>query len=157
VRLWNTRSGTIGPTLLAGIPNVSALFSPDGRWLSAGTPEDYRVWETGSWKEVARLERPRSFSNLPGIMAFSPDSTLMATKISQREIRLLRTGTTTAVAELEMAEPQAFTSFNFSPDGRLFVATTHGNRIHVWNLARIRAELRRLGLDQGLGNDWPAP
>jgi hypothetical protein len=41
--------------------------SPDGKWLAAGSPTRFKVWETAAWKEITSKATPASW------LAFAPD------------------------------------------------------------------------------------
>jgi eukaryotic-like serine/threonine-protein kinase len=133
--------------LLPGSSTATALFSPDSKWLVTGTSHDYRLWSVPSWREASKIERPPRFSNLPGRMAICADGTILAAVMDQRSVRLFRVGSGDFVATFESDEPQAITALCFSPNRELFAAATHANQIQIWDLGRIRNELRRLKLD----------
>jgi eukaryotic-like serine/threonine-protein kinase len=147
VSVWNTQSGELGTSLLRGSSTASAIFSPDSKWLVTGTSQDYRLWSVPSWREASKIERPPRFSNLPGRMAISADGTILAAVMDQRSVRLFRIGSGDVVATFESDEPQSITALCFSPNRELFAAATHANQIQIWDLGRIRNELRRVKLD----------
>jgi WD40 repeat protein len=113
-----------------------------------GWSEDYRIWNVDSWKQAARFDRPERFSRLPGIMAFSPDDSLVAVAMTQSMIRIFNVDTGKLLLTLEPPAPQAFSDIRFTPDGKRLIVSTHGNRILIWEFQRILEQLRVTGMEQ---------
>jgi serine/threonine protein kinase/WD40 repeat protein len=147
VSVWNTQTGELVASLLPGSSAATVLFSPDSKWLVTGTSQDYRLWSVPSWREASKIERPPHFSNLPGRIVVSADGTILAAVMDQRSVRFFRVGSGDVVATFESDEPQSITALRFSPNRELFAVSTHANQIQIWNLERIRNELRHLKLD----------
>jgi len=80
VRVWRVSDGTVHQDLAMSQDAKAVAFSPDGRWLAAGSSEELTIWEMpeGSvWHtldHVAQVEESDWITDL----AFSPDSTLLA-------------------------------------------------------------------------------
>lgn len=59
VVIWDISKGEVGQRLVTECKEIKALaVSPDGKWLVSGGDGDwgwFRVWETATWNEVARL------------------------------------------------------------------------------------------------------
>jgi hypothetical protein len=88
----------------------------------------------------------------PGHIAFSADQNLMALEMTPGIIHLKQTRTGRTVATLENPFRDRSTWLAFTPGGtRLIAASRYAKTIQVWDLARIRAELKPLGLDW----QWP--
>ena len=147
-QVWDTGSGKIVADLLPDTESVNVLFSPIGKWLVTGSSEDYRIWSVDSWKEIARFDRPERFSRLPGIMAFSPDDSLVAATMDQRMIRIFHVETGKLLLTLEPPAPQTFTDLQFTPDGKRLIAATHGNRILIWEFQRVLDQLRIMRMER---------
>ncbi len=154
VRIWNARTGDPEIELLPEEPAVAARFSPDGKHLATGCRREYRVWKSGTWEESFRMERPVRFSNLPGIMSFSPDGKLLAVVMDYNLIRIVDVERKRTIANLESLHGHQFRQIHFTPDMDALVGVSHTNRIEIWDLKGIRNEFARLNLAE-LVSDWP--
>lgn len=80
VRLWRVSDGSVHQDLAIGQDAKAVAFSPDGRWLAAGSSDELTIWEMPEgavWHtldHVAQVEGSDWITDL----AFSPDSTLLA-------------------------------------------------------------------------------
>jgi serine/threonine protein kinase/WD40 repeat protein len=143
---WDLADGGPIVNLARETPSVSVRFSPGGKWLVAGTSRDYRVWSVSPWKEIRRIPRPVVISNLPGIMDISSDDTMMALLMNHKLIQIFEVESGKLLLSLEPPAPEACSALQFTPDQARLLATTHGNRILIWELRRIREQLKRLRL-----------
>jgi WD40 repeat protein len=145
-QIWNLSSGLMEKRIQTGI-GAMAVFSPKNEWLvmSGAICRAISVlgWENG----------PRVSSDA-AILAFSNNGKMLATTEGIR---------TTLYAFPEMRElvslenPYGFDTvlgrLTFSPDdSRLSVLSGDGS-VYLWDLSRLREELRQVGLDW----DTPAP
>jgi WD40 repeat protein len=145
VRIWNARTGK----LVVALPvpqDADVAFSPDGRWLVTSSTEEYRFWEVGSWQKRHAITREAdSF----GRFAFAPDSRTMAIARRRWGVQLVDANTGAELATIDdedMEFPLAF-----SPDGSLLVTRGQNETLRLWDLRRIREQLKEMGLD------WSAP
>ncbi len=145
-RVLDGVSGRTLAELLPGDASVAVSFSPDGRLLVTGAAQEYRMWDTSTWREVRRLPRPLRFSNLPGVIAFSSDGSRLALVLDQNRIDVMTGDGARRLAALRLPEPRLLSQVRFSPDGRRLLAVSTVNRIHVWDLSGMFAELEVLGL-----------
>jgi serine/threonine protein kinase/WD40 repeat protein/tetratricopeptide (TPR) repeat protein len=130
-------------------------FSPDSRWLVSYTQPDaasgfYHFWHVGTWEPGLRIDHE---GNLTGTQppVFTGDGLLMALSIAPDQVLLADAATGRELARLTTLQPVAPTPLVFSPDGTKLVATTNQKTALVWDLRRIRDQLRPMGLD------WDAP
>jgi serine/threonine protein kinase/WD40 repeat protein len=138
-KLWDARDGRLVKQL-ASWGAICPCFSPDGRWLSIGV-EEGRLLATQTWEPGPSL----------GARAvFSPDSKLAAVPASTG-LRLLEIPTGREIALLEAPTLDPIDRSLFTPDGTKLVAMTFGKVPHIWDLRRIREELKELDLDW----EWP--
>ena len=123
-------------------------FSPDGRWL-ATTGGGCRLWAVDSWQEGPYLGGT--------LLAFSPDSKLVAVETGHGVIRLVDPDTGREYARLEDPNQDRCGSLCFSSDGTQLVSTTPDSpSIHVWDLRAIREQLAAMDLDWELPPYPPA-
>lgn len=128
-----------------GERSAAVGFTPDSHWLVTATGQEYRFWETGSWRPGWRFERQLA-TRISGPIAFSRDGRLMALARTMRLVQLvdLRTGET--LAELNAPTPQIIFRLTLSPDGGL-LACSGSEGIQLWDLRALRQELAALRLD----------
>ena len=137
IRLWNTDTGQLEITLTGHTSSIlSATFSPDGTTLvtaggwpgksSSSRKQDVaiRLWDADTGRLKATL-----IGATHGVraVAFSPDGTMLAAGIRDRNIQLWDVPTKELVVTLR-SNSQPVSSVAFSPDGRtLASAGGHGN------------------------------
>ena len=153
VPIWNLHGNRVERVLFTSADGSSknvVRFSPDGRWLvscSSSSAGDwgYYFWEVGTWKRGPFVLKTASTGL--GVPAFSPDNRLVALCISPQQIRLADAATVRVVAHLSSFQPLSATSLAFSPDGTKLLASTNRKTVLMWDLRRIREQLRRMDLD----------
>jgi hypothetical protein len=89
-------------------------------------------------------------------MAFSPDSSLLATCHNLEEILLVHVPDLAPVARLTIPFGAKITSLDFSADGAKVAALEEAGAVHLWNLREICGELKNLHLAWELPR-FPAP
>lgn len=149
VSVFNPHTGEQVAQLSTGL-HAWPVFSPDNRLL-ATTPDGVRVWRTEDWQRVADVRARGDTASDLGI-AFSPDSRVLAVSQPTGTTRLVDPSTGLDWAVLTHPDQNAGCYLRFSQDQRRLVTTSVDERgaVRSWDLALIRHELRRLGLD------WPA-
>jgi serine/threonine protein kinase/WD40 repeat protein/tetratricopeptide (TPR) repeat protein len=153
IYVWDLRRGRLerilGTSDDHSLISSWAAFDPGGRWLVASKSDSdndgYCFWEVGTWKPgpiVPRLnhvgwDRP----------AFSPDGHLMAVVASPQQIVLVEAGTGRTVVHLSPLQSALKFPLAFSHDGTRLIAATIQNTALMWDLRRIRTQLRSMDLD----------
>ncbi|MFD4715705.1 TIR domain-containing protein [Streptomyces sp. NPDC058430] len=140
VRLWNVRAQRqTGPSIDTGKLSTPAV-SPNGRTLAAARSDGtMRFWNVAARRQIGG---PLDFggSDLNPTVAFSPDSTVLATANSygtKTEVRLWEVRTRRQVGELVHGHTIDVPALAFSPDGRTLATSAEGS-VLLWNLATHR-------------------
>ena len=145
VCVWDAHTGLRVSSL--PVPrDANVAFSPDGHWLVTASSAEFRFWEVGSWKPGYRLSVD---TERFGLIAFSPDSRMVALSTGRSGVRLLDVAAMTELATLEDDGDER--PLGFSPDGGSLATVGHGNTVRLWDLRRVREQLKEMGLD------WPLP
>jgi WD40 repeat protein len=159
-KVWDAQNGKLVRHLTNG--DASVCFSPDGKWLVTGTNLEYVIREVGSWRTAFTFERKRGYLN--GVMAFSPDTTVLAfANCIWNDVQLIETATGRQLASLPNPDAQYISGLTFSPDGsqlavnRTPMAAGPGwiSQLHLVDLRSIRRQLAEMKLDWHLPS-YPA-
>jgi WD40 repeat protein len=130
-----------------------AAFSPNGKWLVTGSPDQYHVWEVGSWaKPVYELPGYHGIAGLVGALAFSPDGTMLAIARSSSEVELVDANKGwEKIVTLKSPDPASLSWLEFSTDASQLAVVTGAHVIYIWDLREIRGRL------SGINLDWELP
>jgi WD40 repeat protein len=105
---------------------TSVVFSPDGRWLAAGSNDKTaRVIEAATGKGVSSLE----FGGSVNSVAFSPNGRWLAAGSGDKTVRVIEAATGKVVFSLDFGF--GVTSVAFSPDGRWLAVGSWDNTARV--------------------------
>jgi WD40 repeat protein len=148
VKIWDARTGEMLRHLIADEVGARADFSPDGSWMITETSRDFRLWHTGSWQQAWHLRREQPYFNRGA--AFSPDSRLVALTMSLAAVRLCNPSTGDVLATLQVPHVAPLSLVGFSPDSRYFVILAWPGEVGVWDLRRVREQLKQIDLDWDL-------
>ena len=146
VRVWEAKTGKLIKDLVPAGAEAGCVFSPDGRWLATtAIAVGCTLWKVGTWEKV------HEYAFTYGL-GFSPDGQLLAIGDEAGAIRLVETETNREVARLPGPDPVKYESIFFSDDGaKLWARDAAGSRVYVWDLRKMRSQLKALHLDW----DWP--
>jgi WD40 repeat protein len=145
VKVWELPSGRCVRDLLPDAQRARVCFSPDGQWLVTAASSEFGIWAVGSWRRVRAIPREGPVDTGPAV--FDRHSKVLALAVSNSRVDLLDTNTWRPLARLQAPEPRAYRLAGFSPDGGQLVVFTETETAWLWDLRRIRDQLREMGLD----------
>jgi len=125
-------------------------FSPDGRWLVVSTGREYTQYRVGSWEKVRSYPR-ESVGDIAGPIGFSADGQTLALTVTRAVARFVSPDSGEEFARFETRSNARLAHFAFSPASDRFVETVESREVRLWDLSRIRAQLREHDLDWNPG------
>lgn len=111
-------------------------FSPQGDEVSVFCRSGLKFWSTATWAYT------RTLTNFTRLL-YTPDGHGMWLDKGYRQAGLYDART----LELRLPLPHSMTPLALSPDGRRLAVSIDLQRVQVWDIAEVRAELHRLGMD----------
>lgn len=154
VKVWEAHNGKLLCHLIPNEAYAKVAFSPDARWLLAQTGSEIHIWEAGSWQVAQQIRKVQGGDQLGGT-AFTPDGKILAASLSSSVVGLFDMATFRLLARLDSPDAYLVWWLGFSPDGNRLVAASETRGIHVWDLRRIRAQQKDMGLDWGMATIGP--
>ena len=143
--IWNAQTTQRVRNLGISLP-VRSEFSSNGRWLITGTRDQFALWEVGTWRKLSQWPA-RPDEQASASMVVSPDSQMIATRVPDGRIILRELPAGTELVTLAPPRATQVADWQFSRDSkRLFLLLKSGH-VREWNLAELRNELGRRGLD----------
>lgn len=146
VKIWNAATGRLIREL--NWPgSASVCFTPDGKWLLVSGYCGCRAFAVGTWRLGPNLLKDHGPG---GPLAISADGKVLAVVFSDYHLLLVEIGSWRELAQLTIRDPDVIRDVQFRPDGASLLTVRHFSS-QLWDLGRIRADLRRLDLA------WDAP
>ncbi|RBP47351.1 serine/threonine protein kinase [Roseimicrobium gellanilyticum] len=140
VWVWNAQTGEVVRKL--PIPGSAAVaFAVNGKWLITGSSEEFRCWDTTTWKPGAVHPKHDQIGDL---IAMSPRGTVAAIPYARNKVKMVNAETLEDVGEPDCG-PHA--PLCFGPDGSQFLSANPQGFLFQWDMAWIRQEVARLKLD----------
>jgi WD40 repeat protein len=151
VRVWDLATGREALEPLPGIKSYAVglayciAYSPDGRWLAAGSESDVaHVWNAATGKVVHKLEGHELRASC---VAFSRDGRLLASGSWSGVVRIWEAASGRLLKQLQLPAhryPLSCLAFSSDPSAPLLAAGYFDCRVDVWNLSTgtIHRQLR---------------
>ncbi len=134
IRLWDVaKKEKIDD--LPGYGGISVAFSPDGKTLASAVSGGAQLWDVATQTPVAFL-RGRRRDMIPHV-AFSPDSTTLASTWGSDGVQLSNVSTQEQIAVLEGDDAEEFYSVAFSRDGKTLASGSWDfpSKVVLWEVA----------------------
>ena len=157
--VWSAKDGQIVLTQLhewLGSIDYHFAFSPDSRLLAVASNRGCRIFETGSWREVRRVETIRPGYEWAAPLAFSADARVLAWRRHPTDVWLYDTATWRASLILS-ARNDVIEAFALSRDGGQCAFVTVGGQVLLYDLHRLRTAFARSLTRQSPPGAPPAP
>ena len=142
--IWNAQTGELVTTL----PTDSSVvgFSPDGKWLGSAGVASFAIWSVGDWKQINKFTRDEP-AVTHGSIAFTRGSSEVAITRSRQQAQLRDALGDEKFADFVPPQLQSVNSVRMALDGSVLVTASATDKLQVWRLRRIRAQLQQLGLE----------
>jgi WD40 repeat protein len=105
-------------------------FTPDGRFLAAGSNGAIQIWDLPKRQLIRTLE---GFERVVSCLAFNPDGTLIAGGTQDGQVWVWWTETGRRVQVLNTGK-RGVRALSFAPDGQTLVTATSKSPVAVWDV-----------------------
>jgi WD40 repeat protein len=132
LRYWSTFSGT-QQQLLKSVPNwlYSLAFSSNGHWLVDGSSRgELQIWQIAG-DDLTAVPALVAHSGAVIRLAFSPDSTYLASSGDDAQIKLWKTADFSLLETL-LGHSRRVSNLVFSPDGSFLASSGADATIRIW-------------------------
>ncbi|KAK1236968.1 hypothetical protein MKX08_007916 [Trichoderma sp. CBMAI-0020] len=132
-KIWCTDTGECVQELYHGKMIHAVAFSHDSGLVASVSDDELRLWRTDTGDRVQVLDKKSGRNVGMTSVAFSHDSTFIASGSILGEIEILRVATGAQVQTLR-GRPNRVTSIAFSQDSTLLAAAARGGAVRLWRV-----------------------
>jgi WD40 repeat protein len=125
---------------------VRLAFSPEQRYLVIGGANDYLFWDLEKNQVTQRLSRLHTSGGF-GVLAFSPDGTLLAVGRTRSRVALHAYPSLEELALFDSPRLGGVSALAFDMNGQQLAAASGLGQVQIWDLPKLRRHLKALGLD----------
>jgi hypothetical protein len=122
-------------------------FSPDRLHFASGTKKGYAIRRVSDWKIVSFFSIDQETERAGRVLNFSPDGRIFAMVRSYNNLVLVDTRDWSEIADIQGQHDVLIRRIRFSPTGMFLGAACSASMFQIWDLERIRFELRKFDLD----------
>ena len=148
-RVWDARTGERVHEFTCA-PGVTPRFTPDGRFLMTCSGEEFRLWNLETGQPEKAWARP-SDTGLRGKADWPADGRIVAITRSRTQVDLLEGFTDRVLCSLPDGDWE-ITCLAFDAAGRRLIVGRDSGELQIWDIPKLREDLRGLKLDW---NDSP--
>jgi len=134
IYIWSTADGQLQGPVIAGSAGHAAPFSPDGKWIAAGSGSNVKIWD------VATRRLLRTFSGHSGVVrtvAFSRDGRSLVSGGTDHMVFIWDLAGNAAGRRFDGHSDLVY-SVAFSSDGKRVASASFDQSVIVWDLASGR-------------------
>ena len=128
LRRWCPKTGNLIQSVTLSEVETCWAFSHDGRYLASGST-GLTIWETSEGNLLGRHEDPSWMTSL----AFSPDSTLLASGHDDYKVRIWNSRTGKLLHVLS-GHTEEISAIAFSADGKRLATAAEDRLVYIWDV-----------------------
>ncbi len=131
INIWEMDSGQIAYRVPIGAPVYSVGFSPDGKWLAAGSNDQTVLWDLVQQKQFGALPQSGQIT----LLDISPDGKWLATASNDEPMIIWAFDNGSFQDKYRVLENDRPLALDFSPDNRLLAVGSTENFMYLLDLA----------------------
>jgi WD40 repeat protein len=131
IYVWSDADGQPQGSVISASPGHAAPFSPDGKWIAAGSDSDVKIWDAAT-KRVVKTLSGHSAKVLT--VAFSRDGKSLVSGARDNMVLIWDLAGNQPVRRLAGHSGQVY-SVTFSSDGKLVASAGFDQKVIVWDVA----------------------
>jgi WD40 repeat protein len=128
---WSTADGRLQAPAISGVSGHTNPFSPDGKWIAAGSHRDVKIWDAATKRDL------RTFSGHQGevrAVAFSHDGKLLVSGATDNMVFIWDLAGNQPGRRLAGHSDLVY-SVAFSSDGKRVASAGFDQKVNIWDVA----------------------